>query len=226
MKRYSFIFVLLLSSVTLLGQKRLLQPEIYLGVHGGAVASTVFFSPQVSYMTPITKGCVLGGEGGLVFRYSEQKCCAIQIELNYLQRGWAEKGQDAYGSANYTRKLHYIEMPVLMHLYFGSSSFRGFVNVGPQIGYCVKEEMLGEQAPFGGDQYKPIDNRFDWGVGGGLGCYYRSRNAGVYQFDIRVGYSLGTVFSNKAGADFSKSNPLTVGVGLAWLWEFKTKDKK
>lgn len=218
------MILLLLSSVTLMGQKRLTNPEIYLGVRGGAIASTVMFSPQVSYMTPITKGCVLGGEGGLVFRYSEQKCCAIQIELNYMQRGWAEKGADMYGSANYTRKLHYLELPLLMHLYFGSPSFRGFLNVGPQIGYCIKEETSGQTSFADSPQYKPIDNRFDWGVAGGLGFYYRSRKAGVYQLDIRVGYSLGTVFSNKAGADFRQSNPFTVGVGLAWLWEFK-KDK-
>lgn len=204
-----------------MGQKRLMQPEIYLGVHGGAVASTVFFNPSVPYMNPITKGCVLGGEGGLVFRYSEQKCCALQVELNYLQRGWAEKGQDDYGSAHYTHKLHYIEVPLLMHLYFGKPSFRGFVNVGPQIGYCIKEKTGGEMNPAGGEQYKPIDNRFDWGVGGGLGFYFRSANAGVYQLDIRAGYSLGTVFSNRAGGDFTQSNPLTVGIGLAWLWEFK-----
>lgn len=219
--RKFYLILLLLSSLTLMGQKRLLQPEIYLGVHGGAVVSTVFFSPQVNYMTPITKGCVPGGEGGLVFRYSEQKCCAIQVELNYMQRGWAEKGADDYGSANYTRKLHYLELPMMMHLYFGSPTFRGFLNVGPQIGYCIKEEMSGETSFDDGPQYNPIDNRFDWGITGGLGFYYRSHKAGIYQLDIRVGYSLGTLFNNKAGADFSQSNPFTVGVGLAWLWEFK-----
>lgn len=215
---------MLLSSLTLMGQKRLTQPEIYLGVRGGAVASTVFFSPQVNYMSPITKAVTLGGEGGLVFRYSEQKCCAIQIELNYMQRGWAEKGTDAYRTANYTRKLHYLELPMMMHLYFGKPSFRGFLNAGPHIGYCIKEEMAGETPMVGSPQYKPIDNRFDWGVCGGLGFYYRSRNAGVYQFDIRAGYSLGSVFSTKAGTDFTQSHPFSLGVGLAWLWEFK-KDK-
>lgn len=222
MKKYCLI-LLLLSSVMLFGQKRLQHPEIYLGVHGGAVVSTTFFKPTVSYMSPFSKGCVIGGEAGLVFRYSEQRCCGLQLELNYLQRGWAEKGANDLGSANYMRKLHYLELPMLMHLYFGKPSFRGYVNLGPQIGYCIKEEMLGEQNPAGGEQYKPIDNRFDWGVAGGLGCYYRTANAGVYQLDVRVGYSLGSVFRNHTEDFFQQSNPFTVSVGLAWLWEFKKK---
>ena len=206
-----------------MGQKRLLEPEMYFGFHGGAIASTTIFSPKVSNMTPITKACVLGGTGGLIFRYSEQKCCALQLELNYMQRGWAEQGTNEYGSINYSRKLHYLELPVLMHIYFGSPSFRAFVNLGPQIGYCIKDESSGSKNPLGGPQYEPI-NRFDWGVAGGLGFYYRSRHAGVYQLDIRVGYSLGSLFSSRTGADFSMSNPLTLSVGLGWLWEFKKRE--
>lgn len=225
LRKYLFI-ILMLSSGMLMGQKRLMQPEIYLGVHGSAIASMTIFNPTVPYMTPITKGCVLGGEGGLVFRYSEQKCCALQLELNYMQRGWAERGSDVAGEIDYMRKLHYIELPVMMHIYFGKPSFRGFVNLGPQIGYCVKDEVQGTPHPAGGAQYNALDHRFDWGVCGGVGFYYRSAHAGVYQLDIRAGYSLGTLFSNQAGADFTMSNPITLSVGLAWLWEFKTRNKK
>ena len=84
-------------------------------------------------MSPITDAVVLGGNGGLVFRWSGQKCCAVQVELNYLQRGWREANKEG----TYTRALHYVELPFLMHIYFGSSTVRGLVNLGPQIGYCV-----------------------------------------------------------------------------------------
>ncbi len=219
--------LLLIVSIGAQAQKRILSPEIYLGVHGGVLGSTVLFSPTIDYMSPLTKGAVLGGTGGLVFRYSEQKCCAVQVELNYMQRGWRETGKDANNIvANYTRNLHYLELPFLMHIYFGSPSFRGFVNLGPQIGYCIKEDIINHN-PEGipeRPEYQKLEHPFDWGIAGGLGFYYRSRNAGVYQLEVRANYSLGTLFDNKVGADLQQSNSLNVGIHLAWLWEFK-KDR-
>lgn len=224
-RRFFYIVsLLLIIGTNAQAQKRLLVPEMYFGVHGGASGSTVLFTPAVDAMSPFLKGVVVGGTGGLVFRYSEQKCCGVQVELNYMQRGWREAGVDANGvEADYAKKLHYLELPFLMHIYFGKPSFRGFVNLGPQIGYCIKEEEINLN-PAGypvRPEYQPIDNRFDWGLAGGLGFYYRSRKAGIYQLEVRANYSLGTLFSNKVGADFQMSNPLTVGVHLAWLWEFK-----
>ena len=93
-------------------QPRLLAPEFYVGVHGGVTASTVLFTPAVTGMTPITNACVLGGNGGVVFRYAGHKYCGFQMELNYEHRGWTESGT--------AHNLHYIELPVLMNLNFGS----------------------------------------------------------------------------------------------------------
>ena len=76
-------------------------------------------------------------------------------------------------------------------------------------------------------EYQKLEHPFDWGVAGGLGCYFRSRNAGVYQLEVRANYSLGTLFDNKVGADFQQSNTLNIGIPLAWLWEFKkTKEQR
>lgn len=223
-KRLYGLVLLLVLCVSVQAQKRLTEPEMYLGVHGGVLGSTVIFSPANEYMTPFINGAILGGTGGLVFRYSEQKCCAVQVELNYMQRGWRETGIDINSiQANYTRNLHYLELPFLMHLYFGKRRFRGFLNLGPQIGYCIKDEIINHNPEGFPDlpEFQKIEHPFDWGVAGGLGCYFRSRNAGVYQLEIRANYSLGTLFNNKVGADFQQSNPLNIGIHLAWLWEFK-----
>lgn len=174
-------------------------------------------------MSPITQAVVLGGEGGFVFRYSGQKCCAIQVELNYLQRGWREANE---GGA-YIRRLHYIEIPFLMHIYFGSPSFRGFVNLGPQIGYCVYDDHgHGVRQAVSTQQYASIDKPFDWGATGGIGCYYRSKKSGIYQLEVRFNYSLGTLFASSATDYFSMSNPIELGIGLAWMWEIKPKPQK
>ena len=139
-------------------QPQLRKPEVYFGVHGGVTASTVQFSPTVPNMSPITDAVVLGGNGGLVFRWSGQKCCAVQVELNYLQRGWREANEEGA----YTRALHYIELPFLMHIYFGSPTVRGFVNLGPQIGYCVYDNGgTGTKQTSEVHQYSPIEKPFD-----------------------------------------------------------------
>ena len=203
-----------------LAQPRLRVPEMYVGLHGGVIASTVQFSPTVPNMSPVTGAVVLGGNGGLVFRYSAQKCCAVQVELNYMQRGWREANTDGA----YTR---YIELPFLMHIYFGSQSFRGFVNLGPQIGYCVYDDMgSGVRQTESVHQYAPPDKSFDWGVAGGLGIYYRSKKAGLYQIEARFNYSLGTIFASSATDYFSQSNSMNLSINLAWLWEIRPCKKQ
>ncbi len=229
MKRTFHIVLLLCIAACTFAQPRLRKPEMYVGVHGGITASTVTFSPEVENMSPITQACILSGNGGFVFRYSEQKCCAVQVELNYLQRGWAESGTETgsdgqENKVSYSRRLHYLEIPFLMHIYFGSKTWRGFINVGPQIGYCLSDNGgKGDKSTVSVHQYMSIDNRFDWGITGGLGFYCRTQNAGLYQFEARYNYSFGTLFSNKTTDYFSKSNPMELSLNIAWLWEIKKK---
>lgn len=214
------IFIFQLS--TCLAQPRLRTPEFYVGFHGGVSASTMMFSPKVSYMTPITKACVLGGNGGAVFRYAGHKYCAIQLELNYLHRGWAE-GNDEVGY--YTRSLHYIEVPFLMHINAGSDVCRWFFNFGPQIGYCVWDEgnrgtlVNGE----GQTQYQEVDHPFDWGLAAGTGFSFPTPNAGVYELEFRFDFSFGGVFGTGVTDHFSMANPMDLSVNLAWLWPIKRK---
>ena len=221
-KRHILLGCILLAGVVGYAQPHLRVPEIYFGIHGGISAATVQFSPTVPNMTPLPQAVTLGGNGGFLFRWSGQKCCAVQVELNYLQRGWREDNENGA----YERKLHYVELPFLMHIYFGSSAFRGFVNLGPQIGYCVYDDNgRGNKQDNEIHQYIPIERPFDWGIAGGLGFYYRSKQAGLYQLEIRYNYSLGTLFDPSLTAHFRNSNPMELSVNVAWLWEFKPKHK-
>jgi hypothetical protein len=202
-------------------QPRLRVPEFYFGFHAGVSASSVIFQPTVANMTPITKASVLGGNGGLVFRYAGHKYCAVQVELNYMHRGWAETGD----AGRYSRELHYLELPLLMNINFGSERWRGFFNLGPQIGYCVKDGGgKGPELTTAGTQYATVDHPFDWGLAAGAGFYYRSRNAGLYQFEARFNYSFGGVFGTSLTDYFNMASPMSLSLNLAWLWEFK-KDR-
>lgn len=216
-KRYIILLLACLMSGLMAGQARLRRPEIYVGAHAGVMASTTLFDPSVPGMDILKSP--LSVNGGLVFRYAGHKVCAIQTEVNYMQRGWREvtEGMD------YRRQLDYIEVPLLMHIYLGKQRFRGFLNLGPQIGYCIRDIAYGSPLNSEAHQYKEIDNRFDWGLAGGLGMYYRTRKIGLFQLEARFNYSLGGVFSTSKMNYFSVANSMNLSVNFAYLWEIKIK---
>lgn len=196
-------------------QPRLKTPEVYLGVHGGVMGSMMIFSPSVDGAE--LKYAPFTPNGGLVFRYAGHKVCAIQAEVNYMQRGWREVVETT--QTDYTRLLHYIEVPLLMHLYFGGARARGFVNLGPQIGWCFSDVATGTPQSKYTHQYGPI-KPFDYGLALGLGFCYRTRHIGAFQLEARGNYSLSGVFGTKKVDYFSMANQANVCVNIAYLFEF------
>lgn len=217
MKNHLYILIALLALASMASaQPKLQHEEIYLGVQGGAVASMVQFSPVVA-QDPFKS--YLGYTGGLVFRYIGHKSCGLQVEANWLQRGWCEWTTADTRSEQYQRRLDYIEVPFLTHICFGRR-VRGFINLGPQLGFLVHESATGNQ-PDERPQYAPVDKRFDWGVAGGLGLYGRSAKAGTFQLEARFNYSLGTLFSNSQMDYFRNSNSMNLALTFAYLWQLK-----
>lgn len=222
-------YILILSLLCLVigsvqAQPRLRTPEYYVGFHGGISASTVIFSPTVQQMTPITNACILGGNGGFVFRYAGHKYCAFQMELNYAGHGWAEgKNQ----TERYYRRLHFIELPILFHLNFGTDIGRWFFNIGPMIGYCVKDDGNYGTLVNGADQtqYQAIHKPFKWGATAGTGFYINTAKAGQYQFEVRFNYSVGGIYGTGAADHFKMASPMDLSVNLGWLWPLKDRRK-
>lgn len=203
MRKSACILILTLLTLYVSAQPRMRSPEYWVGAHGGVSASTVLFNPTRDGMSPITDACVLGGNAGVVFRFAAHKYCHFQMELDYMHRGW----KDSYG----TNSLHYVELPILMNLNFGSDLCRWIFNLGPQIGYCVWEES------------GTITQRFDWGLAAGTGFYIRTKNAGVYEFEIRYDFSLGSVFGTTVTDDYKMANPMDLSINLGWYWPIKSR---
>ena len=224
MKKTLLILFCLTLGLIASAQPKLNHEEMYLGAHGGAIASMYRFSPKVEQNW---KSPFLGWNGGLIFRYAGHKVCGMQLELNYMQRGWHESVTD------YKRQLDYIEVPFLMHLYFGKKA-RGFFNLGPQVGYCIRSvntdnvplpysTVIGTDAETSrtAHQYAKIEKPFDWGIAAGLGFYYRSRWAGVYQLEARFNWSFGNTFNDSKMDYFDYSNPMSLSLNFAYMWQIK-----
>jgi hypothetical protein len=190
---------------------------VYVGAHVGAMASTMIFKPTIQGVG--LSNILITPNAGLVFRYAGHKVCAVQVELNYKQRGWKE----VLDNVNYTRQLDYIEIPLLMHLYFGGKHVRGFLNLGPQIGYCIRDIATGNPNPQYKYQYTKIQKPFDWGLAGGLGMYYRHEKVGLFQIEARGNYSFGSIFNNRKTDYFQFANAVNISVNFAYMWQIKIK---
>ena len=219
--RFTLLLAFLLMGMSLVAQPRLPRPEMYIGVHGGVMASTVLFKPKVEGLDLLKSP--LSPNGGLVFRYAGHKVCAIQVELNYMQRGWREVLELDGGrtTVDYRRQLDYIELPLLMHIYIGGQHVRGFLNLGPQIGYCFRDTEYGTKNPNVNHQYVPIEHPFDWGLAGGLGVYYRAKKVGLFQLEARFNYSFGSIFNNALTDYYNYANPMNLSLNLAYMWQIK-----
>lgn len=215
--RITLILIFIVVGSAVVAQPRLREPEAYIGTHVGAMASTMIFKPSISGIE--LQNVLISPNGGLVFRYAGHKVCAIQVEINYMQRGWNECLNDI----NYTRQLEYIEIPLLMHLYFGGQHLRFFFNLGPQIGYCFRDVATGTPNPHYKHQYENIQKHFDWGLAGGLGVYYRHKKVGLFQIEARCNYSFGSIFNNRKTDYFELSNPINVSLNFAYMWQIKIK---
>ena len=211
-----FLSFLMICCATL-AQPRLRFPEMYVGAHAGVMTSTMIFKPIIQGTN--LPNVLINPNGGLVFRYAGHKVCAIQIELNYMQRGWKE----VLENVNYSRQLDYLEITLLMHLYFGGKRVRGFFNLGPQIGYCIHDAAIGTPNPQYKYQYSDIQKPFDWGLAGGLGIYYRHEKVGLFQLEARGNYSFGSIFNNRKTDHFQFANAVNVSINFAYMWQIRIK---
>ncbi len=208
MRNFCFLLFLLFSTV-IVAQDRLEHPEIYLGVNLGATESMIQFNPTVR------QGYLFGYNGGLVFRYIAEKNVGMQAELNFSQRGWTER------SGKYSRKLNYIELPFMTHIYIGKKN-RVFLNIGPKISYLLSEQVLvNDTINSTSTQHTTlIQNPFDYGLCGGLGFLFKIKG-NIFQLDTRFNYSLSDIFSNNKRDYFDTSNNLNISVNMAWLLQLK-----
>ncbi len=78
------ILLFLLFSVQVFAQKNDFGKELYVGVGGGALMTTVDFVPAVLQKSH------LGIHGGISAKYISEKNLGLLLELNYAQRGWTE----------------------------------------------------------------------------------------------------------------------------------------
>lgn len=224
------ILTILITAVATLSvvAQRHYRPNFAIGGKAGATLSMMSFSPKVS------QGMLSGAMAGVVVRYTEEKLFGLIAELNIEQRGWSEKYENGE-PFRYSRTLTYIQIPLLTHIRFGSDSFKGFVNLGPEIGYMLGNHISAnfnwrdvssvEGYP---QRYRTnrqlemdIENRFDYGISGGAGIELILKRRHSLMLEGRFYYGLGNIFHAAKKDYFSASRGMSVEITAAYLFRLR-----
>lgn len=203
------------------------EPHIWIGGHAGMTLSNVSFSPSVKQsMEP-------GFTFGASFRYAEERHVGILAELNIAQRGWKENFEEA--PFEYSRKLTYISLPIMTHIFFGGRKAKCFFNLGPEISY-----MLGESTSANFDYTNPaavegfpvrnrmteqmttaVKNKFDYGITAGVGGEFRIRRNHAIYIEARYYFGLGNIFPASKKDTFGASRNSSIVATLGYHFRIK-----
>jgi hypothetical protein len=191
--------------------------EYYLGVKGGMVFSRVKFKPNVE------QNFYTGNSMGLVLRMISEPHVGIQVEFNYLQKGWEEKALPG-STQNYFHRINYLDIPIMTHANLGSGKYRFTLNIGPTIAFLLSDSQGMNPAEPGIPASppiaywgKPIDTSVDFLFVGGIGSEYHFSRFAALALDVRVFYSLTNLYNSKNyGYDPSQTNGIQAT--LAYLF--------
>ena len=229
MKTLKYILVALFSffSVTILNAQVHYESRVGVGAKGGMTLSRTAFTPS------IPQKFIPGYMAGVSFRYSEEKHFGLLVELNVEQRGWKENFEEA--PFQYSRKFTYLQLPIMTHVFFGSTMVRGFFNAGPEIGYMIGESVT---ANFDVNDYMniegfpiynrytdqltlPVKNKIDYGISAGLGLELIAKRKNSFMLEGRFYYGLGNVFGSRKKDAFSASTGMSIMVSLGYMYRLK-----
>lgn len=228
MRRILLILALLIPSALL--AQREYSPKFYLGAKGGATLSRMTFSPGVH------QKMVQGVTMGVSAKYVEENIFGLLAEVNITQRGWKEDFErDLAPEFDYSRKLTYIQIPFMTHIYFGSDRFKGFINLGPEFGYMIGDKI---SANFEYNNLKDIpgfpttmrtneqmsmdiERKFDYGIAAGAGIEFIVKRKHSFQLEGRFYYGLGNIFNDSKRDFFSASRGMSIEITLGYMIRVK-----
>lgn len=201
---FSLVCSLLLFSQFAFAQSEF-NPQTSVGIKGGTSFSTYTFTPARS------QNVTMGYTGGLVLKHISQPNLGVQLELNYVQRGWTEKFAS---TQTYRRSLDFIEVPFMTHVVIGKKNTALMANFGPSLAFLVSNsdslQSVNDMEEIGYYQ-KEIENPIQFGLALGFGVLQKT-SLGVFQLEGRLTQSLSNVITTKQGLSSAKNTNLTVSV--------------
>lgn len=227
MKFRNMIILLFLSIIFTSNAQTHFESNVQIGGKAGVTLSKVSFTPSV----PQT--WLIGEMMGVTLKYTEEKHFGLIVEVNFEKRGWKETFDGT--SYKYQRELSYIQIPLLTHIYFGSHKFRGFFNLGPELGFMIANSAKAnfdvndiENLPDFPIKYRrteqltmAIQNKIDYGIsaGGGIECNLQKKH--LLSLEARFYFGLGNIYKNKKTDIFAGSSNMSLMLTLGYSFRIK-----
>lgn len=225
-------------------QTRVHPRRLDFGVIGGMNMSSYAFAPSLK------QAQTYGYTAGVAVRYTEETFFGLQAELLMTQRGYKDDLDDELAKAGYSyeRKLTYLELPVMAHVYFRMGRRNQIcVDAGPKIGFYLSDQ-ISSNMPEGYDEGKykrpgatnytllddyrylhhtlPIEKKFDYGIQFGLGYEFRFSKEISAQLMGRYYYGLGNLWPDKKTDHYEASSNNSIQITLTLWYHTFIKGKK
>jgi hypothetical protein len=157
-RRVSHFFLIMLFSANISAQH-------YVGVKGSQGFSSVAALPKFD------KHSLPAFSPGILYRYEHQKYAALQIEANYINKGYIKDIDTISMTPEITNRIASLEIPLMAQGFVRLGPFRPYLTGGAVFGYILDRstQIKGENSEkYVFDEY---DRRFEYGItgGGGLG---------------------------------------------------------
>lgn len=192
MKKLILFFVVLLGSVLpVCAQWRV-------GISRGVVWN--HYSIDKHYMTDWHYDGAIGVTMGVVGQYNISDWKAVRFEVNYIEKNHRQYRTGTLSDTDYDTENIYLHVPVMASYSFGAQKWRGFLNLGVYGGYWLSSKWSGGfMNTFSGKDTRfydvnvgfnsERDQRWDFGLVGGVGIEYRFHRHWVAQMEGRCYYS-------------------------------------
>ena len=227
----ALVLCLGMMSATASAQTRIPR-EVYVGAIGGANLSSYTFYPKVTQkMTP----CYTAG---VALRYIEETYFGLQVELLLTQRAYADDYEEM-PDLNYTRKLTYIEVPAMAHIYFNVGKRNQVaIDLGPKVAWFISDAISTnmpddfgmEGSPYEGYTYEhhslAIKKTFDYGIQAGLGYEFKLNSKMSLQLQGRYYYGLGNLWPDSKADAFEQSSNSSIQIVAALWWKHVIRGKR
>lgn len=237
MRRLQPFYLMLLVLAALLpaskasAQKRIPR-EVHIGAVGGQTLSEYTFHPSV------TQKYTRGYTAGVAVRYIEETLFGLQAELHLTQRGYSDMYEEE-PELQFCRKLTYLELPVLAHVYFKAGQKHEVTfDAGPKLGYYLWDDIestLPENFGQLGDDHQgyvykhhslPVTKKFDYGIMAGLGYEFKFSPSMSAQIAGRYYYGLGNMWPDSKADDFEVSSNQSIQLVFSLWWKHTIRGKK
>ncbi len=200
------------------------ESNIAIGAKAGTTLAMMTLTPSVP------QSMLLGTTMGVTFRYIEEKHFGFIVELNMMQRGWKETFDET--PYTYQRRLTYLHLPFLTHIYFGSHKFRGFFNAGPEVCWLIDDSHSQNfdinNLPDFNDPYREteqfdmeVHTKFDYGISAGLGMEFILKNKHSFTLEGRYYFGIGNLFGSSKLDHFAASRGMAISVTLGYMFRLK-----